>query len=88
MKKNGYAEVPSHICAMCGTSDSLVKEIRDIPFAYRNQTTVIHAVHGMFCTACGEGLDDPGNRAAGLLALRDIAQAYGGVQVNCLYTVG
>jgi len=58
MNKNGYAEVPSHICAMCGTSDSLVKEVRDIPFAYRNQTTVIHAVHGMFCTACGEGFSD------------------------------
>ncbi len=35
-----------------------------------------------------EELDDPINRAAGLWALRDIAQAYGGVQVNCLYTVG
>jgi probable addiction module antidote protein len=25
-------------------------------------------------------LDDPGNRAAGLLALRDVAQAYGGLE--------
>jgi probable addiction module antidote protein len=32
-----------------------------------------------YLKAALEELDDPGNRAAGLLALRDVAEAYGGL---------
>ena len=61
MSKDGYPAVPAHICAACGSSDSLVAEVRDIPFEYRNQRTVIPAVHGVFCTSCGEGFADAGH---------------------------
>lgn len=60
MNKDGYAVVPTHVCAACGANESVVPEVRDIAFEYRNQTTVIHAVHGMFCTVCGEGFADAG----------------------------
>lgn len=58
MSEDGYAVVPAHICAACGVSDSFVFEVRDVPFEYRGQSTVIRAVHGKFCTACGEGFAD------------------------------
>jgi len=41
MSDNGYAAIPSHICAACGASDSLVLEARDLPFEYRGQVTII-----------------------------------------------
>lgn len=63
MSEGGYAVIPARICAACGASDSLVAEARDIPFEYRGQSTVICAVHGMFCTACGEGFADPDHPA-------------------------
>lgn len=63
MSENGYAVVPTHICAACGVSGSMVFEARDVPFEYRGQSTVIRAVHGQFCTACGEGFSDPAHPA-------------------------
>lgn len=58
MSKEGYAAVPGHICAACGSSHTLMTEVRDIAFEYRNQRTVVPAVHGVFCTCCGEGFAD------------------------------
>ena len=63
MNEEGYAMVPGHICAACGTHDSLVLEVRDMPFAYHEQSTVIDNVHGIFCTACNEGFADPAHPA-------------------------
>jgi len=63
MNEDGYAVIPARICAACGASDSLVLEARDIPFEYRGQSTVIGAVRGMFCMACGEGFADPAHPA-------------------------
>jgi len=59
MDDNGYVVIPSHTCAACGANNSLVLESRDLPFEYRGQVTIISAVHGQFCTACGEGFSDP-----------------------------
>ncbi|MFY9259455.1 MAG: type II TA system antitoxin MqsA family protein [Gallionella sp.] len=59
MSENGYALVPTAFCAACGEQDTLVLAVRDLPFEYRGQSTLIRAVHGQFCTACGEGLADP-----------------------------
>lgn len=63
MSEDGYAVVPAHLCAACGVSNSLVLEVRDMPFEYRGQSTVICAVHGKFCTVCGEGFADPAHPA-------------------------
>lgn len=59
MSENSYALVPAALCAACGAQDTLVLAVRDIPFEYRSQSTLIHAVHGQFCSACGEGFADP-----------------------------
>ena len=59
MSENGYAVVPAAICAACGEQDTLILAVRDLPFEYRGQSTLIRAVYGQFCTACGEGFADP-----------------------------
>ncbi len=40
-------------CSVCGKSH-LVSEIRDLPYTYKGESTVIPAVAGDFCKACGE----------------------------------
>ena len=60
---DGYKVVPDHICPVCGAQASLVRETRDIPFAYKGSETVIQAVHGEFCTACDESFCDPAHPA-------------------------
>jgi HTH-type transcriptional regulator/antitoxin MqsA len=60
MSEEAYVMVPAHVCPACGESGSLVREVRDLPFEYRGESIVIEAVHGEFCTACGEGFADTG----------------------------
>jgi len=40
-------------CQICANAE-LVHDIRDIPYTYKGETTVIPAVTGDFCPACGE----------------------------------
>jgi HTH-type transcriptional regulator/antitoxin MqsA len=40
-------------CPCCGAAE-LIRETRDIPYAYKGRTTTIPAVTGDFCPACGE----------------------------------
>lgn len=42
-------------CPACGAAE-LVREVRDLPYAYKGETTVISAVAGRYCPACGEGV--------------------------------
>ena len=42
-------------CQICGEAE-LVHDIRDIPYTYKGETTVIPTVTGDFCPACGEGV--------------------------------
>lgn len=58
-QEDGFAEVPAHICPACGHAGTLVREARDTPFEYRGHRTVIPAVRGVYCSACGEGFSDP-----------------------------
>ncbi len=44
-------------CSVCGESH-LVSEIRDLPYTYKGESTVIPAVAGGFCKACGEMILD------------------------------
>ena len=37
-------------CPACGAAD-LVRDIRDLPYAYKGQATVIPGVEGDFCPA-------------------------------------
>ena len=40
-------------CPACGAA-KLVRDIRERPYTYKGETTVIPAVEGDFCPACGE----------------------------------
>ncbi len=40
-------------CPSC-VSAGLVHDTRDVPYTYKNESTVIPAVTGEFCPACGE----------------------------------
>ncbi|CAJ0886698.1 Antitoxin MqsA [Ralstonia sp. LMG 32965] len=40
-------------CPSCGAAE-LVHDTRDVPYAYKGETTVIPSVTGAFCPACDE----------------------------------
>ncbi len=42
-------------CPSCGAAH-LVRDIRDMPYTYKGETTVFPAVTGDFCPACDEAL--------------------------------
>ncbi|WP_454709794.1 type II TA system antitoxin MqsA family protein [Cupriavidus nantongensis] len=42
-------------CPECGGAE-LVAEMRDMPYTYRGETTVIPNVPGQWCPKCGEGV--------------------------------
>jgi len=44
-------------CPVCGAAE-LVRDTRDLPYTYKGETTVIPAVTGEFCPACGESILD------------------------------
>ncbi len=44
-------------CPSCAAA-KLVRDIRDLPYTYKGESTVIPAVTGDFCAACGEAVLD------------------------------
>jgi HTH-type transcriptional regulator/antitoxin MqsA len=44
-------------CPACGAAD-LVHDIRDIPYSYKGETTVVANVTGEFCPSCSESILD------------------------------
>ncbi|MCY1665745.1 type II toxin-antitoxin system MqsA family antitoxin [Rhizobium sp. SL86] len=44
-------------CPCCGAAD-LVRDTRDVPYVYKGEETLIPAVTGDFCPACGEVILD------------------------------
>jgi HTH-type transcriptional regulator/antitoxin MqsA len=44
-------------CPACGAA-KLVHDTRDMPYTYKGETTVIPAVAGDYCPACGEAVLD------------------------------
>ena len=44
-------------CPVCGAAE-LVHDIRDLPYTYTGETTVIPAVTADFCPACDESITD------------------------------
>jgi len=55
-------------CPICAKAQ-LVHDTRDIPYTYKGESTVIPAVAGDFCPACGEAVLDGAEsaRASGLM---------------------
>lgn len=44
-------------CPVCGAAE-LIHDTRDLPYAYKGETTVLGEVTGEFCLACGESILD------------------------------
>lgn len=44
-------------CPCCGAAE-LFHEVRDLPYTYKGESTLIEQVEGDFCPACGEVLFD------------------------------
>lgn len=44
-------------CPVCGAAE-MVHDTRDLPYTYKGETTIIKAVTGEFCPACGESITD------------------------------
>ncbi|WP_295388970.1 type II toxin-antitoxin system MqsA family antitoxin [uncultured Thiodictyon sp.] len=42
-------------CPVCGAAE-LIRDVRDLPYTYKGETTVIAAVTGEFCPACAESV--------------------------------
>ena len=42
-------------CPSCGAA-KLVRDVRDVPYTYKGESTTIPAVRGDFCPACGESV--------------------------------
>ena len=40
-------------CPCCGAAE-LIHDTREMPYTYKGETTIITAVTGDFCPACGE----------------------------------
>lgn len=55
-------------CPSCGAAE-LINDTRDVPYTYKGETTVIPAVTGDFCPACGESVlsRDHGDRYSELI---------------------
>ena len=49
-------------CPNCGAA-KMVHDIRDMPYTYKGESTVIPSVAGDFCPACGEAVLDAGESA-------------------------
>ena len=59
------------ICHVFGAA-ALVHETRDLPYAYRNESTSIPAVTGDLFPACGDAvLDARASASAAMLALKE-----------------
>ena len=42
-------------CPVCAMTE-LVKDIRDLPYTYKNESTLVPDVEGDFCPACGDAV--------------------------------
>lgn len=49
-------------CPLCGEAD-LAHDTRDLPYTYKGETTLIEAVTGDYCPACGEAILEMGESA-------------------------
>src|ERR1017187_4374144 len=63
-------------------SEAIMKKLKGVVAHHEAEVAELRADRELaveYLKAAMESLDDPGNRAAGLLALRTVAEAYGGL---------
>ena len=57
-------------CPLCAAAE-LVHDTRDLPYIYKGETTLIPAVTGDFCPACGEAILDTADSTRTSAAMLD-----------------
>lgn len=57
-------------CPLCAAAE-LVHDTRDLPYTYKGETTLIPAVTGDFCPACGEAILDTAESSRTSAAMLD-----------------
>jgi len=57
-------------CPLCAAAE-LVHDTRDLPYTYKGETTLIPAVTGDFCPACGEVILDADESSRASAAMLD-----------------
>ncbi|MDH4564136.1 type II toxin-antitoxin system MqsA family antitoxin [Pseudomonas sp. BN411] len=55
-------------CPACGQAD-LVHDVRDIPYIYKGESTLIPNVEADWCNTCGESLTGPAESKRVMLAM-------------------
>ena len=61
-------------CPACDSTAERVHDTRDMPYTYKNEYTVIPAVSGDYCTACGEVVLDMAESRRVSDAMRDFSK--------------
>jgi len=59
-------------CPACGEA-KLIHDIRDLPYTYKGESTLIPAVSGEFCAACSESILDSKESDRVMRAMREFA---------------
>ena len=58
-------------CPLCAAAAELVHDTRDLSYTYKGETTLIPAVNGDFCPACGEVILDAAESSRTSAAMLD-----------------
>ncbi|MDB6000181.1 MAG: transcriptional regulator, family [Rhizobacter sp.] len=74
-------------CPVCGAAE-LVRDVRDVPYTYKGETTTLANVCGDYCPACGESVLDltDAHRVSGLM--REFAKQVNSASVDPQFIVG
>ena len=68
-------------CPSCAAAE-LVHDSRDVPYTYKGETTLIPAVSGDFCPACGESVLDAAESSRVSAAMLDFNKQVNGAIVD------
>jgi HTH-type transcriptional regulator/antitoxin MqsA len=68
-------------CPACGAA-GLVPDTRDLPYTYKGESTLIPAVTGDFCPACGEAILDMGESVRTSAAMLEFNQQVNAAMVD------
>ncbi len=73
-------------CPVCGAK-ALVHDTRDIAYTYKGESTVIEAVTGDFCDACGESITGMAETERVMQAMRTFSQEVNARLVDPAYVL-
>lgn len=68
-------------CPTCAAAE-LVADVRDLPYTYKGESTLIPTVAGHFCPACGEAVPDTAEASRVSRAMLDFNQQVNAAAVD------